>query len=147
HIADQRRQVLISAGSAHLSVSGIELLGIVQAANTIAIVIAGLAVERMLRGMSDAWRINLGVSLFAVSCVILATAGMAWVLLAAVGVLTLGELMHIPVMQAVLARTVPDDARAGYMAVFNLNERGGAMIAALSLTAAPLLGTTAIVVW
>jgi hypothetical protein len=27
------------------------------------------------------------------------------------------------------------------MAVFNLNERGGAMIAALSLTVAPVLGT------
>lgn len=147
HIADQRPQVLISAGSTHLPVSGVELLGIVQAANTIAIVIAGLAVERMLRGMSDAWRVNLGACLFAVSCVVLATSGMAWVLIAAVGVLTLGELMHIPVMQSVLARTVPDDARAGYMAVFNLNVQGGGMIAALSLTAAPLLGTTGIVMW
>lgn len=136
HIADQHRQLLLP----HVPVTGIELLGIVQAANTVAIVLAAVFVERVLRGMSDAWRINVGIGLFAGCCIVLATASLAWVLLAAILLLTAGELMHIPAMQAVLARTVPDDARAGYMAVFNLNARGGAMIAALSLTAAPVLG-------
>jgi DHA1 family multidrug resistance protein B-like MFS transporter len=141
HIADQRRQTLISAGHVHVSVTGVELLGVVQATNTVAIVIAAMFVERVLRTMRDTWRINVGIGVFAGCCVVLATAGAAWVLIAAVLLLTAGELMHIPAMQAVLARVVPDDARAGYMAVFNLNERGGAMIAALSLTVAPVLGT------
>ena len=145
HIADQRRQMLISAGHVHLSVTGVELLGVVQATNTVAIVIAAMFVERVLRNMRDTWRINVGIGIFAGCCMVLATAGAAWVLLAAVLLLTVGELMHIPAMQAVLARVVPDDARAGYMAVFNLNERGGVMIAALTLTAAPVLGTAGLV--
>lgn len=141
HIAGQHRQTLISAGPVHLSVSGVELLGVVQAANTVAIVIAAVFAERLLRHMSDRWRINLGIGVFAACCIVLATAGLAWVLLAAIGVLTVGELMHIPAMQAVVAKAVPDDVRAGYMAVFNLNIRGGMMIAALSLAVGPVLGT------
>ena len=146
HIAGQHRQTLISAGPVHLSVTGVELLGVVQAGNTIAIVVAALFAERLLRHMSDRWRINLGIGLFAACCVVLSTADLGWVLLAGILVLTVGELMHIPAMQAVLARSVPDDLRAGYMAVFNLNIRGGMMIAALSLTAAPVLGTVGIAV-
>jgi DHA1 family multidrug resistance protein B-like MFS transporter len=38
-------------------------------------------------------------------------------------------------MQTVLAGAVPEGARTRYMAVFNLNVRGGMVIAALSLSA------------
>ena len=51
--------------------------------------------------------------------------------------------MHIPVMQALLAEIVPEEARTRYMAVFNLNLRGGLMIASLSLTMGALLPPSA----
>jgi DHA1 family multidrug resistance protein B-like MFS transporter len=119
--------------------TGIEILGLVQAFNTAAVALLALLMKHFLRGLSDRARVTLGVVLFTGSCVVLAVSTVAWVLLLAVLVLTLGELLHIPVMQTVLAGAVPEGARTRYMAVFNLNVRGGMVIAALSLSAGALL--------
>jgi len=121
------------------NVTGIQLLGILQASNTVCVVLLALVSERLMRRFDDRKRILIGVALFTVACVILATSDVASILLIAMLVLTLGELMHIPVMQTVLAGVVPERSRTRYMAVFNLNVRGGMVIASLSLSAGTLL--------
>lgn len=114
-------------------VTGIELLGILQAVNTVGVAILALFSQRFLRRLDDRRSVVLGLALFTAGCVALAVGDFAVVLLLAMLVITVGELMHIPAMQAVLASVVPDHARSRYMAVFHLNARGGMIIASLSL--------------
>lgn len=120
-------------------VTGIQLLGILQAVNTLGVALLALISQRILRRLDDRRSIVVGVGLFTFGCALLATSNVAIVLVLAVLILTVGELMHIPPMQAMLAGIVPDHARSKYMAVFNCNVRGGMVIASLSLSAATLV--------
>jgi MFS transporter, DHA1 family, multidrug resistance protein B len=120
-------------------VTGIQLVGLLQAVNTVAVAVLALASERLLGRMAPGRRIAGGIGVFTVACAVMATTGTAWVLLLAVLALTIGELMHIPVMQTVLAEVIPERSRAKYLAVFNLNVRGGMVIASLGLSAGAVL--------
>lgn len=115
-------------------VTGIELLGILQAVNTVGVAILALVSQRLGRRLDDRRSVLIGLALFTAGCAALAVGDLAVVLLLAMFVITVGELMHIPAMQAVLASVVPDNARSRYMAVFHLNARGGMIIASLSLS-------------
>jgi DHA1 family multidrug resistance protein B-like MFS transporter len=121
------------------SVTGIQLLGILQAVNTVGVAVLALFSHRVLRRLDDRRSVVIGLALFTAGCAALAVGDLAVVLLVAMLVITVGELMHIPAMQTVLASVVPDNARSRYMAVFNLNMRGGMVIASLSLSAGTLL--------
>lgn len=114
--------------------SGIQLLAILQALNTAGVVLLALVSERLLWRFDNHRRILIGVVLFTAACTVLATSNVAVILLLAVFVLTVGELMHIPVMQTVLADVVPEGSRTRYMAVFQLTVRGGMVISSLSLS-------------
>lgn len=119
--------------------SGIQLLAILQALNTAGVVLLALVSERLLRRFDNHRRIIIGVVLFTAACVVLATSNVAVVLLVAMFVLTVGELMHIPAMQTVLADVVPEGSRTRYMAVFQLTVRGGMVISSMSLSIGVLL--------
>lgn len=136
---DVPTQGLVPFGTWSAEVSGVQLLGVLQASNTVCVAVLALISGRLLRKANDRKSVLVGVTLFTGACVVLATSDVASVLLLAMLVLTLGELLHIPVMQSVLADVVPDHLRTRYMAVFNLNVRGGMVIASLSLSAAGLL--------
>jgi len=134
HVAqDVPTQGLLPFGTWLPAVNGIQLVGLIHAANTVCVALLALSSERILRRVADRARIVVGVGIFTVACAVLATSDLAWVLLLAVLVLSIGELLHIPVMETVLAGAVPDHARAKYMAIFNLNVRGGLVIASVSL--------------
>lgn len=132
-------QRLLPLGSSVPEVTGIQLLGILHASNTVCVALLALVSGRLLRRVHNRTRVFLGVALFTAACAVLATSDVAAVLLLGMLVLTVGELLHIPVMESVLASVVPERLRATYMAVFNLNVRGGMVIASLSLTAGGLL--------
>ena len=54
---------------------------------------------------------------------------------------TLGELMHIPVKQALLANMVPDHARSTFMATYGLMSIFGVVIAGLFIFASGVIPT------
>jgi len=120
-------------------VTGIQLLGILQAVNTIGVAILALFSQRFLRRLDDRSSVVIGLALFTAGCAALAVGDLAAALLVAMLVITVGELMHIPAMQAMLASVIPDNARSRYMAVFHLNARGGMIIASLSLSVGTLV--------
>jgi len=114
--------------------SGVQLLATLQALNTLSVVLLALVSERLLRRLNNHARVLIGVALFTVGCAVLATSNVAAILMVAILTLTVGELMHIPVMQSVLAGAVPEESRTKYMAVFQLTIRGGMIVASVSLT-------------
>jgi DHA1 family multidrug resistance protein B-like MFS transporter len=63
------------------------------------------------------------------------------VLLLACLVLTLGELLNVPVKQSILAELVPEQGRTRYMATYNLNIRVAQSLAALTISLGALVSS------
>ncbi|MFD5824393.1 MFS transporter [Lentzea sp. NPDC060358] len=134
----QRREWLV-LGPWHVHLTGVEVLGVLRAENTLLIVALAVLSGRLTRGLADRPRVHLGIALFTAGTVVLALGTDLVVLMAAVLVLTVGELLHIPVVQAMLAGLVPDDARTRYMAVFKLDVQGGLLLSAAGISAGTVL--------
>jgi MFS transporter, DHA1 family, multidrug resistance protein B len=140
HIADTLpRQALLPFSQVHFEVNGVELLGILRAENTALVIVLAIVVERLARHASATRRILLGLALFGAGYAALVLTGRPYLLLVAIAAATVGELLHVPMMQALLAQLVPEQFRTRYMALFHLNLRGAMAIAALSLTVGGVL--------
>ncbi|MFD8494790.1 MFS transporter [Amycolatopsis sp. NPDC059657] len=124
---------------AHDMPNGVEILGILRAENTALVVVLALFSHLLFRRLSDKVRLFAGVGLFTAGYMVLAVSNTGWVLLIAGAVFTVGELMNVPVKQAMLANMVPDQARTRYMAVYNLNIRVAQMLAAGCITLGALV--------
>lgn len=127
-------QRLFGLGSWDATVDGVEILGILRAENTLLVVVLAFVVHRLLRQVRDAPRLYAGVILFTGGYMVLAVTGSGWAMLIAMLVLTVGELLNVPVQQTMLADLVPEQSRTKYMAVFNLNVRLALLIASLCMT-------------
>ncbi|GAA2149093.1 MFS transporter [Kitasatospora kazusensis] len=132
-------QRLLSFGSWSLTVDGVNLLGILRAVDTLLVVCFALWVGKLLGKYSEQARLILGVALFTLGYVVWAVGSNAWVLILATFVVTLGEIMSLPVKQALLADLVPTDARTKYLAAYGLHVRTGQMVGSLSV----ILGSVA----
>jgi len=86
-------------------------------------VVLALVVLGTLKRLNDRFRLYVGVGLFTLGTIVMAISNSGWILLAAMLVLTIGELLNVPVQQAMLADLVPERSRTRYMAIFNLNVR------------------------
>jgi DHA1 family multidrug resistance protein B-like MFS transporter len=110
------------------AVTGVEMLGVLKAVNTILVVAFALVVNTLLKRMPDRARLYAGITLYAGGFAVLAVTDDAWLLLVAVVVLTVGELMNLPVQQALLAELAPDDGRPRYLAAYYLHIRFGQIV-------------------
>ncbi|QTM98818.1 MFS transporter [Sediminibacillus dalangtanensis] len=125
---------------------GINLLGILKAENTILVVCLTVVVSYLLRRLNDRFVLLGGLVLYFLGYTVLSFHDSAIVLIAAMFFATLGELLHIPVKQTMLANMVPDHARSTYMAVFGLMTILGAVIAGLFIFLSSFLSTSVLTV-
>ena len=121
------------------AVDGVGMIGLLRAENTILVVVLALFSAVLFRGVSDRTGLYLGTALFAGGYAVMAVSTSGWVLMAAGLVFTVGELMSVPVKQALLANLVPDHSRTRYMAVYNLNIRVAQGLAAGCVTLGAVL--------
>ena len=121
------------------AVDGVGMIGLLRAENTILVVVLALFSAVLFRGVSDRTGLYLGTALFAGGYAVMAVSTSGWVLMAASLVFTVGELMSVPVKQALLANLVPDHSRTRYMAVYNLNIRVAQGLAAGCVTLGAVL--------
>ncbi|MGL5859399.1 MAG: MFS transporter [Angustibacter sp.] len=120
-------------------VDGVDMVGLLRAENTILVVVLALFSTVLLRGVGDRTGLYLGTALFAGGYAVLAVSSTGWVLMVAGLVLTIGELMSVPVKQALLADLVPEHSRTRYLAVYNLNIRVAQGLAAACVTLGAVL--------
>lgn len=120
-------------------VDGVGMLGVLRAENTVLVVVLALFSAVLFRGLSDRMGLYLGTALFVVGYAVLAVSSTGWVLVVAGVVFTVGELMSVPVKQALLAGLVPDHSRTRYLAVYNLNIRVAQGLAAGCVTLGAVL--------
>ena len=132
-------QNLLGIGSWILHVNAIKMVGILRAENTTLVVLLALFSRRLFKRVPDRVRLYAGIGMFAAGYMVLAVSNGGWVLLAAGLVLTVGELMNVPVKQSLLADIVPAEARPRYMAIYNLSIRVSQMIASFCITLGALL--------
>lgn len=109
-------------------VAGVQMLGVLKAVNTILVVVLALFINRLLGQVPDRFRLYVGVTLFAGAFAVLGVSDTAWVLLLACLVMTIGELMNVPVKQALLAELAPEQGRSRYMAAYYLHIRFGQVV-------------------
>lgn len=122
-------------------VGGVQMLGVLKAVNTVLVVLLALQVNTLLRRLPDRTRIYVGIPLYVGGFAVLAVTNTAWVLLAAVVVLTIGELMNTPVQQALLAELAPEQGRPHYMAAYYLHIRFGQVVNSLLISLSAVLST------
>jgi DHA1 family multidrug resistance protein B-like MFS transporter len=123
-------------------VTGVQMLGVLKAVNTILVVLLALVINSLLRRVSDRIRLYTGVALFTGGFAVLAVSDTAWVLLLACLVMTIGELMNVPVKQALLAELAPEDGRPRYMAAYYLHIRFGQVLNSLLISLGAVLSAS-----
>lgn len=124
-----------------LKVDGINMLGILKTENTILVVTLTVIISFLLKKLKDRSVLLAGIVLYFTGYIIISFNSTPLVLIAAMFLATLGELMHIPVKQALLANMVPDHARTTFMATYGLMSIFGAVIAGLFIFASGVIPT------
>jgi DHA1 family multidrug resistance protein B-like MFS transporter len=122
-------------------VDGVQMLGVLKAVNTVLVVLLALQVNTLLRRLPDRIRLYAGITLYAGGFAVLAVTDIAWVLLLAAVVLTIGELMNTPVQQGLLAELAPEQGRPRYMAAYYLHIRFGQVVNSLLISLSAVLST------
>ncbi|WP_037858981.1 MFS transporter [Streptomyces sp. NRRL S-340] len=136
---DFGRQQLLAVGGWRPTVDGVEMLGILRAANTLIVVCLALFAAWLFRRLSDRQRIFGGIGLFTAGYMVWGASNAPWLLLAAAVVLTIGEIMSVPIRQVLLADLVPAGDRSRYMAVYQINVQLGMIVGSLCVTIGVLI--------
>ncbi|UFJ43128.1 MFS transporter [Brevibacillus humidisoli] len=115
-------------------IDGVEMFGMVRVENTILVVVLASVFTKIGKALSDRISFYLGSLLFVGGYTVLVVSNDVWILMGATLVFTLGELLYVPVFQAMFADIVPDDGRSKYAAVNKLNIRAAMIMGSLGLT-------------
>ncbi|MFD1990580.1 MDR family MFS transporter [Paenibacillus nicotianae] len=118
-----------------LELNGIKILSMIQIENTTGIVLLSLflagVIRRSKRQMS--W-MNIAVLIYITGFAVMAFSNTLWILIGAMLLATVGELIHVPIRQSLLAQIINDQSRSSYMAVNGMGTQGARGIAALGIT-------------
>ncbi|MEU9050261.1 MFS transporter [Streptomyces sp. NPDC048384] len=131
--ADFEPQTLLHLDSWRVRLDGVGMLGLLRALNTVLVVALALVIGRLLRRLPETARMYTGIAMYITGFMGLAVTGDAWCLIALSVVYTVGELMHVPVRQALMADLVDPDHRSKYMALYGLRTRAAGLAASLSV--------------
>lgn len=118
-----------------LELNGIKILSMIQIENTIGIVLLSLFLAGMIRRSKRqmSW-MNIAVLIYVSGFAVMAFSNTLWILVGAMLLATVGELIHVPIRQSLLAQIINDQSRSSYMAVNGMGTQGAKGIAALGIT-------------
>jgi MFS transporter, DHA1 family, multidrug resistance protein B len=110
---------------------GTKVLGFLKTENTLLVVLLSAVVLFLFKKWKDRWTLVTGMFIFSVCFSALAFTNNVLILLIVIFVGTIGELMYVPVKQAMLGDLAPSNARSTYMAFYSLTFYGATIIASL----------------
>lgn len=114
---------------------GTKVLGFLKTENTLLVVLLSTVVLFLFKKWKDRWTLVTGMFIFSVCFSALAFTNNVLILLIVIFVGTIGELMYVPVKQAMLGDLAPSNARSTYMAFYSLTFYGATIIASLLIIA------------
>lgn len=95
--------------------------GIVLSLNALMVVLLQFPITRRIEGYPPMLMMALGTALYAIGFAMYGFVSVYWLFLAAIAVVTVGEMLVAPVSQALVATFAPEDMRGRYMAVFGFS--------------------------
>ncbi|RMF42294.1 MAG: MFS transporter [Anaerolineae bacterium] len=95
--------------------------GIIMSLNASMVVLFQFAITRRVSRWPAMLVMALGSVLYAIGFALYGFVSAFWLFLAAMAIITLGEMVVVPVAQAVVAKFAPEDKRGRYMAVFGVS--------------------------
>ncbi|MFB4213228.1 MFS transporter [Shouchella sp. JSM 1781072] len=115
----------IQAGEAILSffsqeAGGVEMLGLLKVENTVLVLFLTLGIATLTRKWPPRVTLIGGVLLFFSGYVVLSISTTPIILIGAMFIASVGEVLHIPVKQAMLATLIPDEKRSTYMGWYHV---------------------------
>ena len=125
------------------AVTGVQMLAVLRLENTLLVAGLALLVWPLLRRAPDRTRLIGGLLVFTAGYAVLTVSNTAWVLLAAMVVVTVGELANVPVTQSLVANATRADKAGTYMAAYGLNGNIGWVIASACISLGAVIGPVA----
>ncbi len=110
---------------------GTRMLGFLRTENTILVVLLSAVVLFLFKKWKDRWTLITGMCIFSVCFSAFAFTNNILFLLILGFVGTFGELMYVPIKQAMIGELAPSNARSTYMAFYSLTFYGAMIIASL----------------
>ncbi len=126
-------QKLISLSSFHLNVDGILMLGILRSENTFFVVFAASFITWLVKRWRNKSVLLIGLIAYTIGYALFTIVSSPWILILLMSIVTIGELMYIPIKQSMLADLAPDNKRSSYLAVFQLTGYVAVLVAALGV--------------
>ncbi|WP_341770946.1 MFS transporter [Alkalibacillus almallahensis] len=121
----------ISTFGLDFMVDGTKMLGFLRTENTILVVLLSSITIILFKKFKDRWTVVIGIIIFSCCFSLLAFINNIWMLFMIMFIGTIGELMYVPIKQAMIGDLAPADARSTYMALYSLTTYGAMVIASL----------------
>lgn len=112
-------------------VDGTKMLGFLRTENTILVVLLSSVVLFLFKKCSERWTLVTGMLIFSICFSVFASSNNVLFLFIAMFIGTIGELMYIPIKQAMIGELAPSNARSTYMAFNSLTMYGAMIISSL----------------
>jgi MFS transporter, DHA1 family, multidrug resistance protein B len=117
-----------------ISISGVEMYGILRAENTFGVVILSIILSKLLNKISDKYRLYFGIVIFTLGYIFLGVSNQFWILIISMLIVTVGELTYVPIKQSILSVIIDDNNRTKYLAIYGLHYQAGMLISSIFIT-------------
>lgn len=104
-----------------MELDGMNLLGFLKTENTLLVVTLTFVVITVIKKWKERVTFLVGLLLFFTGYTVLSFTTIPMLLIFAMFLASIGEMMYIPMQQALLANTVPDHARSTYMSLYGVS--------------------------
>ncbi len=126
-------QSLVSFRSIDIEVDGVLMLGILRSENTFLVVFAASFITWLVKKWRNKSVLLIGLIMYTVGYALFTMIQSPWILIGLMVMVTIGELMYIPVKQSMLGDLAPDDKRSSYLAIFQFTGYIAMLVAALGV--------------
>ncbi len=133
-------------GGMELTINGVKLLSLLTVENTLIIVLFTALASKWIKGKSEQPVMYLGFILFGSGYGVLAFSNNIPMLFLAVILLSVGELLYVPMRQSILADIIDDSKRGAYMAFNGFVFQIGKILGALGIIVGEVIGGTGMAV-
>lgn len=103
-----------------LEIDGVNLIGILKTVNSVIVVSCTLLIGWMVSRYQEQYVLMTGMILFFTGYVLISYQTIPWIVLLAMLIASIGEIMYAPIIQTMLANSVPDNKRSSFMAIYNI---------------------------
>lgn len=128
-------------------IGGIELTGLLRTENTLLVVTLALFAAKLMQRFNDRQVIVVSWAVFITGYAITSYANNLWLLVTVMVVISVSEVMRVPVEQSYLAQLPPEHARASYLAVSGMRNNLAMLVSAVTVIISTFLDKLGTTLW